>query len=163
MFPYEGSGPRLTEYCEDQHRGDDFARWHLNQCARTLALQYIASDPLAFLERGALKLGHAFHPSNLMLRHLWLGLYGDPAPPLRKARIWGTTASYLGALGLAVLAFFRRPNNAIHGFLILMAAYQLSVIFITFGNTRFRLPIILAGFIMAAWLPATDEASTSPT
>ena len=153
MFPYEGSGPRLTEHCEAQHAGGDFRRWHLNRCARALAVEHIRADPAAFLTRGFSKLGHAFHPSNLLMRHLWLGLYGELPPTLRTSLIWGTTFSYLGALIIALVALFRRPRMPIQLFMILLAAYQLSVIFITFGNTRFRLPILLAGFVLAAWLP----------
>jgi len=160
MFPYEGSGPRLTEHCEAQHEVGEFTRWHLSQCARDLAIQHIVSDPIDFLDRGLTKLGHAFHPSNLLTRHLWLGLYGPLPPALAAVLIWGTTFSYLSLLVLTIVALVRSPNVPIKRVAIALAAYQLAVIFITFGNTRFRLPILLVGMILAAWLPKMQPSKS---
>ena len=158
MFPYEGSGPRINAHCEAEHSDSSkpFTRWHLSRCTRAMALEYITSEPIAFLTRGIQKLGHAFHPSNLLSRHLWLGLY-EPFPAiLRRPLIWGTAAAFLGMMMVTLLAVRRSPNIPFKAVVGALALYQLAVIFITFGNTRFRLPVLLVGMILAAWIPRRD-------
>jgi hypothetical protein len=158
MFPYEGSGPRITSLCENMHTEDTpFTRWHLSRCARSLAFTHIANAPLAFLRRGLTKVGHAFHPSNLLMRHLWLDLYGAWPPFMALSLIWGTAMSYLALLVLGVIGLKRAPNTPLSWLLAGMAMVQLAVIFTTFGNTRFRLPIMLVCMILAAWIPKRTD------
>ena len=95
----------------------------------------------------------AFHPSNLLQRHLWLGNYGDLSSGLRRVLIWGTTLPYFAMLAVIGFAIRRTPRTPMNAALLLLALYQAAVIFITFGNTRFRLPIIVIGMILTAWLP----------
>ena len=159
MFPYEGSGPRLTAHCEAQHQAaEPFSRWHLSRCARAMAIDFITDEPLAFVQRGFTKLGHALHPSNLLQRHLHLNLYGDWPPMLAWGLIWGTSLSYLGLLALGGLALRRAPRTPTTLLLVGVAIYQLAIIFITFGNTRFRLPVLLILMILAAWFPQRESA-----
>ena len=156
-FPYEGSGPRLTAHCEAQHTDTaPFSRWHLSRCARSMAIDHIVGRPIAFLQRGISKLGHALHPSNLLQRHQLLGIYGESPPSLKAALTWGTTLPYLGLIALFPIALRRAPRSPATAILLSLAAYQAAVIFITFGNTRFRLPILLMGMILAAWIPKRD-------
>jgi len=160
MFPYEGSGPRITEHCEGKHTLDvPFTRWHLSQCARTMAVDYIVSDPMAFVQRGFTKLGHAFHPSNLLHRHLHLNLYGETGPAWSAFIIWGTTLSYGIVALIGLMAVIRAPRTPFTGLLVGVGVYQAAVIFITFGNTRFRLLILLVGIILSAWLPHRTRGS----
>ena len=154
MFPYEGSGPRLTSFCEEKHASSEpFDRWHLSQCARSMAFDFIAEEPFAFIQRGFTKLGHAFHPSNLLQRHLHLNLYGEWSPFLSNLMIWGTSLSYFALIVLSIFALIRAPRSPMTGLLVGLGAYQMAIIFITFGNTRFRLLILLMGIILAAWIP----------
>jgi 4-amino-4-deoxy-L-arabinose transferase-like glycosyltransferase len=159
MFPYEGSGPRINAHCESEHDDAEgpFTRWHLSRCTQEMAINHIVSDPAAFLAHGFSKLGHAFHPSNLLTRHLWLGMYGPLPPMLRLPLIWGTAAAFLGMMLITLLAIKRSPNIPLKAVVAAVALYQLAVIFITFGNSRFRLPILVVGMILAAWIPKRIE------
>ena len=157
MFPYEGSGPRLSDHCEARHQGAaPFTRWHLSQCARSMAIDHIIGDPVGFIGRGFSKLGHAFHPSNLLARHYWLGIYKGFPKPLVSPLIWGTALRSLGILLLGVLGLRRAPRRPLVLLLCGLGAAQLAVIFITFGNTRFRLPVMLMAMVLAAWVPSRD-------
>ena len=152
MFPYEGSGPRITVKCEAEHRSaEPFTRWHLSRCAQALAIDHIIADPVGFLSRGFVKLGHAFHPSNLLSRHYWLGLYGEWPPTLGLTLVWSTALSSLFILGLGILGLIRAPMAPIKLLLCGLGTYQLSVIFVSFGNTRFRLVVVLTAIILSAW------------
>jgi hypothetical protein len=155
MFPYEGSGPRLSDHCEALHQGDEtFTRWHLSQCARSMAIDHMVADPMGVLSRGVSKLGHAFHPSNLLTRHYWLGIYKGFPPVLAPMLIWATALSSLGILLLGILGLRRAPRTPLPLLLAGLGASQLAVIFITFGNTRFRLPVMLMAIIIAGWIPS---------
>jgi 4-amino-4-deoxy-L-arabinose transferase-like glycosyltransferase len=160
MFPYEGSGPRINAHCEAEHDPSDgaFTRWHLSRCTKAMAIDHIASDPMSFLARGFNKLGHAFHPSNLLTRHFWLGLYGTLPPILGLSLVWGTAAAFLGMLLITLVAIRRSPNTPLRAIVAALALYQLAVIFITFGNSRFRLPVLLMGMILAAWIPKREKS-----
>jgi hypothetical protein len=154
MFPYEGSGPRITAHCEAEHQDSGpFTRWHLSRCAQAMAKSHIVADPLGFLSRGLSKLGHAFHPSNLLSRHYWLDLYGEWPDALGLTLIWGTALSSLGVIGLGLMGFIRAPRTPLTWLVAGIGAYQLAVIFISFGNTRFRLPVVLMMMVLAAWVP----------
>lgn len=152
MFPYEGSGPKLNAICEAKHQGEDpFTRWHLSRCARSMALDYIQSDFLGFLTRGPTKLAHAFHPSNLISRHYWLGIYKHFPSAWAPLLIWGTAACTYIILGLGLWGFIRARTAPLPVMLLGVAMAQAAVIFITFGNTRFRLPIVLVAIALAGW------------
>jgi 4-amino-4-deoxy-L-arabinose transferase-like glycosyltransferase len=167
MMPYEGSLGTLKVLCEPitgQLAADQgFAA--TNACARTLALDYIAADPLAFFMRGPEKLGYMWHPSSQVTRHLWLGNYGSIPPWAGHTLIWLTA---LFAWGLPVLGIWgawrmrRRAPVLLSGGLALLTAHQLAVVFVTFGHNRFRLPVLLFAVIAAAWIPdrSADEASS---
>jgi len=158
MFPYEGSGPRLSDHCESLHQGDEpFTRWHLSQCARSMAIDHIVGDPVGFMGRGFSKLGHAFHPSNLLTRHYWLGIYKGFPPILAPLLIWGTALCSLGILIGGILGIRRAPRVPLVLLLCGLGISQLAVIFITFGNTRFRLPVMLMAIILAGWLPSRAD------
>jgi hypothetical protein len=164
MLPYEGSGDRLNESCiaEAQAKNNDglydHSYYEISECAQQRAIDYIIDYPIAFLARGPEKLGYAFHPANLLQRHLWLGYYGSMPVKAGMTLIWGTTISYLMLLLVTVLAVVRAPRTPLSASLMLIGLYQLAVIFITFGNSRFRLPVLLLGIILAAWLPKRTKA-----
>ena len=160
MFPYEGSGERLTDLCARDVTDEPYTHWHVSKCAQRMAIDHIIDDPLLFLARGPKKLGTAFHPSNLLQRHLWLGKYGELSSGLQRTLIWGTTLPYFAMLAVIGFAIRRVPRTPMNAALFLVALYQAAVIFITFGNTRFRLPIIVVGMIFAAWLPARASTRT---
>jgi|GEM_PF-2745417 len=160
MFPYEGSGDKLTESCAAEAAEtaedalDNYSYYDVSECAQQRATAYILRYPVSFLLRGPEKLGYAFHPANLLQRALWLGNYGSVPLWAGKGLIWLTTGSYLALLLVVLLAIVRAPRTPLSAALVLIALYQLAVIFITFGNSRFRMPVLVMGIILAAWLPA---------
>ena len=166
MFPYEGSGDRLTESCAEEAiaRSDDaldnYSFYDVSECAQQRAVQYVMDYPVSFLARGPEKLGYAFHPANLLQRHLWMGNYGSVPLAIGKGLIWLTTGSYLLLLLLIGAAVIRAPRTPLSAAVALIGLYQLAIIFITFGNSRFRMPVLLMGIILAAWLPSQTAKAT---
>jgi hypothetical protein len=125
-----------------------------------MAINHIVGDPVGFIGRGFSKLGHAFHPSNLLTRHLWLGIYKGFPPILAPLLIWGTALCSLGILIGGFIGLRRAPRIPLVLLLCGLGVSQLAVIFITFGNTRFRLPVMLMAIVLAGWLPSkADDTS----
>jgi len=155
MFPYEGSLSTIQATCADQLgvAAEDLEFPEMSDCAQGLALGHIVADLPAFLGRGVEKLGFTFHPSSLLTRILWMGGYGAVPGWAVLGLIHGTAAG----LGLVILlgawGGLRSRTLPITALLGLFSLAQLGVVFVTFGNPRFRLPIVLVGMIFAAWLP----------
>ena len=154
MFPYEGSKATLERMCTARQGSQTTLTFaQTNDCARQLALEYIASDPLAFVGRMPAKLGQTLHPSSQLTRSLWLGSYGSVPVWMGKLLIWSTAVSWVLVAGLGLIAWMRMPRGGPKWALLLVVAHQLGVVAVTFGHNRFRLPVVLAAIIALAWLP----------
>ena len=87
-----------------------------------------------------------------------MGNYGKVPSVAGQALIWGTTLAYLALVGLIIVAIRRVPKTPLSAVLGLLGLYQLAIVFITFGNTRFRLPVMLVGMILAAWTVEAEDS-----
>ena len=154
MFPYEGSKGTLEQMCiERLDRSGPLDFEDTNACARELAVEFIASDPIAFAARMPAKIGHTLHPSSQLTRSLWLGKYGSVPTWLGHGLIWGTAVSWMLVGSLGLVGWARMPRGGVRLALALMVLHQLGVVAVTFGHNRFRLPVVLAAIIAMAWLP----------
>lgn len=160
MFPYEGSEETLYGLCAEAlgRPAGALTFPEVNDCARDLAVGYIAADPAGFVARGFEKLGYTFHPSSQLTRYLWVGHYGAVPGWAGMGLVYGTAASMVLALGAGLLGWVRMPQGALKWAIALLVAHQLAVVFVAFGNSRFRLPIVLLALVCVAWLPRRAPA-----
>ena len=114
-----------------------------DRCERRNAWQFIRENPGLMLRRVPLKLADLLNPSSFLIRHARLGKYPHPFSraearllTLLTAGAWMVTA----ALGLAGLVLIPRIRG--RGLVIAILGYHLAVHAVTFGLTRFRLPMV---------------------
>jgi 4-amino-4-deoxy-L-arabinose transferase-like glycosyltransferase len=119
--------------------------------ARTKALQFMADHPLLTLRRSMLKLADLWGLEREWLGGLQQGLY---RPPRWFAVLSGTlvVTTFPMLLILAVWGVFKaRPANATaHYFLLLTVAFVCLMHAITFGHSRYHLPLVPILSIYAA-------------
>ena len=114
-----------------------------DRCERHNAWQFIREHPGLMLSRIPLKLADLLNPSSFLIRHARLGKYPHPFSAsearlltLLTSGTWMVTA----ALGLAGLVLIPRVRG--RGLVMAILGYHLAVHAVTFGMTRFRLPMV---------------------
>lgn len=152
MFAYEGSADQLNTLCADRLGvpADAMSFEQVSDCAGELAREHILADPIGFLDRGLDKLALSFHPSNELTRYLWLGWYGNVSPSRGLALHYGSAVAYGILLVLAAVGLVRSRWTPLEAGLVALVLVQMAVIFVSFGNVRFRMPIELILMVLAA-------------
>ena len=123
-----------------------------DRCEVRNGLAFIASHPGLMLARIPLKMADLLNPSSFLVRHARLGKYPHLFAPweiglltLVAALAWMVVAA-LGWAGLVLL-----PGAPGRRLLIILLAYHLAIHAVTFGMTRFRLPMV--PFLVVAAAP----------
>ena len=111
-------------------------------CARRLALREIVGDPGLFLRRAVYKFVDLWNPTSFLLRHFRFGAYGPVHPAVEWILTWLSVGTYGLVMALAVLGLLRLRSNPLTGFVLLQVTYYTSIHLITFGLTRYRLPLM---------------------
>ena len=129
-----------------------------DRCEVRHAVAFMASHPGLMLRRVTLKWADLLNPSSFVIRHARLDKYphnfSRPAQAILTLVIAGAwmAVAILGVLGLLLL-----PPWTGRGLLITLLLYHLALHALTFGMTRFRLPmvpfLILAGapLLVGSW------------
>lgn len=158
MFPYAGSKATLEDLCTERLGLETTPAFEeVNACARSLALETILADPVGFVGRMPRKLLHLFHPSSQVTRSLWLGSYGGVPGWAGTGLIWATALSWAVVVVLGAWGLRRMPRDGLRWALLLLVAHQVAVVAVTFGHSRFRLPIVLVCIVAAAWVPRPGQ------
>ena len=137
-----------------------------DRCNTRLSLQLIKDHPGTFLRRIPTKLLDLTNPTSFLLRHARWGLYGD----LSKGSITVLTVlvvvSFVGVALLTVLGLVGTPVWAAHRpfasrsrqFFLMLVLLSLAMHSITFGMSRYRLPLIPLAmpFAALAWSRRND-------
>jgi 4-amino-4-deoxy-L-arabinose transferase-like glycosyltransferase len=112
--------------------------------------RYIVEDPVAFVHRGWIKMIDMWNPTSFLLRQFRVGAYGDAEGPFQTVFSWCAILAYLMALGagLAGLAVSYRDPRA--WIVIALILFFTAIHALTFGLTRFRLPLMPFLIIFAA-------------
>ncbi|MFQ5718329.1 MAG: ArnT family glycosyltransferase [Acidobacteriota bacterium] len=135
-------------------------------CELRHGLAFIATHPWLMLRRVPVKLADLLNPSSFVLRHAVLGHYPHAfgATALRILTLV-VVLPYVAVVVLGVLGLGLGPARPGQQLILLLLAYHLAVHAVTFGMTRFRLPLM--PFLMAAagllltrsWRPLLAAAS----
>ena len=120
------------------------------QYARRTAQDEILARPGTFLARVPTRLVDLWNPTSFVLRHFRLGAYGAVPAPIEAAVSIAAVLSYVAVMALAAIGIWmarRRPET----WLVVTLAVLLSAMTAaSFGLTRFRLPWMPLGLVMAA-------------
>jgi arylsulfatase A-like enzyme/4-amino-4-deoxy-L-arabinose transferase-like glycosyltransferase len=133
--------------------------------ARRAAWREIRAHPLVFLERIRYRLADMWNPTSFLIRHLQVGAYGKLPPGLATLLALLAAGTYLGLVALAAAGFWlsrRRPETWL---VALLVAFTSAITAVSFGLTRFRLPlepllaIVAAPALLALWRRRPRAAS----
>jgi hypothetical protein len=157
--PFEGIplnpvGPQtalqLTEVTKERLGIPDPTDLQVMACAWQLALECIQVDFRGFLGRAWLKLVDLWNPTSFLVRHLWFGAYGPVDPAIEWAIIWAAITSYVLMMILGVIGWCRYWRDGRAWLVLLLVLYFTGVHAVTFGLTRFRLPLMPFIILLAA-------------
>lgn len=111
-------------------------------CAKRMAFDYIRGDPLGFLGRARYKIVDMWNPTSFLLRHFQYKRYGEVSTTTASIVSWSAVISYVLVVVLGVVGWFAwwRDPRAWLTFLLILFFTALHLI--TFGLTRFRLPLM---------------------
>ncbi|MFQ5768531.1 MAG: hypothetical protein ACE5ID_11200, partial [Acidobacteriota bacterium] len=137
-----------------------------DRCEVGHALEFIKKHPGHMLSRIPLKLADLLSPSSFLIRHIRLGKYPYPFSPWQvKGLTLAAALTWMGVAGLGLLGLFLSRSSGALILLRLLLGYELLLHSLTFGMTRFRLPmvsfLILAAASFTACRPAHEMRQAS--
>jgi len=130
-----------------------------NQCELDNAKTWVRTHPATFLGRVPVRLAQLFNPNSFLTRTLRLGQW--PGVPW-----WLKEGLCLSVIGASVAVFFggtvggaARAKGPVGALTVGLVAYQVAVVSVLFGMTRFRVPLVPLGVVWLAVLVASPRAT----
>lgn len=115
------------------------------------AVLFTLEEPGLFLRRIPFKLGGLWNPSSHVIRHLRLGLYGEPGRKTALVLTLPIILSYCAVIFLSLAGLFFSKNDFLKKiFLILLGFFSLLFCFCA-GMSRHRLPLMPFLILYAAY------------
>ncbi|TNE85030.1 MAG: hypothetical protein EP330_26875 [Deltaproteobacteria bacterium] len=112
-----------------------------NRCETWAGLQFIAENPVLFVERIPLRWAQLFNPHTFLTRHArWGRFVSMPWWAKEGLNLWVLTYSF-GLLWAGSVAMWKRARGAVGVFSVAIWVYYLAVIAVFFGISRLRLPL----------------------
>ena len=133
--------------------------------AQAAAWAEIRAHPETFVRRIVPRLVDFWNPTSFLVRHLQVGAYGPVSPALAFALSWAAMLAYLAAAGLALAGAWTARRNPHTALVVLLVLFYSGISAVSFGLTRFRLPLeplllLLAGAALATrWPPRPRRAA----
>lgn len=133
----------------------------LDACLTRYGVEQIIQHPLRFVTRAGTKVADLVNPTSFLVRHIRRGLYGDWPPPLAHGAVTVIALFNMALMALAVWGWTRH-GGAWWQLTVMMVLYTLAVHVVTFGMSRFRLPlmpVLVVGAVMAVlpWRATTPR------
>ncbi len=155
LMPVASQNPRLLvelvkrDLHEPQPTDLEIARH-----ARRLAWNHIREDPTAFLRRGWIKIVDMWNPTSFLLRQFRVGAYGATNATAEALLGWSAVLGFLVTMGAGLVGLFASRRDPHAWLVIALLLFFTAIHAVTFGLTRFRLPlmpfvILFAGQAMA--------------
>lgn len=132
--------------------------------AQRSAWAEIRREPAVFVARIPLRLWDMWNPTSFLLRHFRMHAYGR-VPPLIEALVCSAAvASYLLVMGLAAVGCVLLRRRRETWLVLSFVAFFSAISAVSFGLTRFRLPLMPLLMLMAAppLLACIDRARRRP-
>lgn len=130
--------------------------------ARAAAWEEIRSHPARFVARIPVRLYDMWNPTSFLVRHLEIGAYGGIPPGLARLLALLAVGTYLGLVALALPGFWLARARSETWLVALLVGFLTGVTALSFGITRFRLPLVPLLAILAAPTALTLRARARP-
>src|SRR5262245_36704957 len=126
--------------------------------AQRAAWDEIRAHPATFVRRIGPRLADMWNPTSFLVRHLYVGAYGPVPAPIATLLAWWAMLAYLAAAVLALAGAWLERRSPLTWLVALLVLLCPGITALSFGLTRFRLPlepllIVLAGAALAALRP----------
>jgi len=118
--------------------------------ARALAVRNILGDPGTFVSRAWFKTIDLWNPTSFLLRHFQIGAYGPTNRIAEWVVSWAAVLAYLAIAPLAVAGFVLARRDPRVWLVASLVLYTAAIHAVTFGLTRFRLPLMPFAILLAA-------------
>jgi 4-amino-4-deoxy-L-arabinose transferase-like glycosyltransferase len=159
----DGAPPGFAE-CQDSSLIDR------DRCNVSRSLAMIARSPVAFARRVPTKLLDLVNPTSFLVRHARWGLYGTMSLGSVFVLTLLVVVSYTAVVLMAAAGLIAFPNQNLPSpsglarqLVVALILYTLALHAITFGMSRFRLPLLpfLFPFAVLAWSRWRDFSAIS--
>lgn len=152
----EVGGSNIVNVARNDYDTDTPTDLQVTESATRSALDYIRGDWPGFFHRAWYKIVDTWNPTSFVMRNLGKNGYGDIDPWVASALTWGCVLSYLLTMALALPALLLKLRHPCVLLSLAMVLYYTAIHAVSFGLTRFRLPLmpflcVLAG-VSAIWL-----------
>ena len=151
----EVGGRTVVDSARNEFEKDFPTDLEVMHTANRMALEYIALEPKWFVHRAWYKIVDTWNPTSFVMRHIAKRGYGEIDPALAAALSWACVLAYLLVMALALPVLCLRIREPRVALVALLVGYYTAIHAVTFGLTRFRLPLmpflmVLAGCAIAS-------------
>jgi 4-amino-4-deoxy-L-arabinose transferase-like glycosyltransferase len=147
----EVGGSNLVNAARGEFETDTPTDLQVMQTASRLSLEFIELDWPGFFHRAWYKVVDTWNPTSFVMRNLGKNGYGDIEPWVASAITWSCVLAYLVTMAFALPAFFLQRKHPAVVLTLLMVLYYTAIHAVSFGLTRFRLPLMPFLTVLAGW------------
>jgi 4-amino-4-deoxy-L-arabinose transferase-like glycosyltransferase len=122
----------------------------ITRSGRALARRHILSDPGLFVRRAWTKTVDLWNPTSFLMRQFRLGAYGTVHPITETTLSWMAVVSYVLVMVFAVEGAVTTRRDRHTQLVMLLVVMTTAASILTFGLTRFRLPVVPFLALLAA-------------
>ncbi len=138
----EVGGSQIVRVVRDQLGVEKPTDLQMMEGSQRAAVEFALEDLQWTAERAWYKLVDLWNPTSFVMRHLFKRGYGEISRGLELAISWTCVLSYVAVLVLALPAMYARARTPLVALTLLLIYYYSAIHMVTFGLTRFRLPIM---------------------
>jgi hypothetical protein len=138
----EVGGSQIVRVVRDQLGVEKPTDLQMMEGSQRAAVEFALEDFQWTAERAWYKLVDLWNPTSFVMRHLFKRGYGEIPRGLEFAISWTCVLSYVAVLVLALPAMYARARTPLVALTLLLIYYYSAIHMVTFGLTRFRLPIL---------------------
>src|SRR5262245_16287671 len=141
---------------------DDPSDLELVRYAQDAAWAEIRAHPGTFARRIVPRLVDMWNPTSFLVRHLHVGAYGRVPVALASLIAWAAMLAYLAAAALALAGAWLERRSPLTWLVALLVLFYSGITALSFGLTRFRLPLEALLPVLAGPPPVALRAAPGP-
>ena len=147
----EVGGSNLVNAARAEFETDTPTDLQVMETANRLSLEFIELDWPGFFHRAWYKIVDTWNPTSFLMRNLGKNGYGDIEPWVASALTWSCVLAYLVTMACALPALVLQRRHPAVVLTLLMVVYYTAIHAVSFGLTRFRLPLMPFLAALAGW------------
>lgn len=138
----EVGGSQIVRVVSDRLEVDKPTDLQMMQGAQAVAIEFALEDVPWTFQRAWYKFVDLWNPTSFVMRHLFKKGYGEIPRALELGLSWSCVLAYLVTMACALPALYKRARHPFASLTLLFIYYYTAIHMVTFGLTRFRLPIL---------------------